>query len=85
MRNYFMEHEFRPSHQQNAEEAERLGVYEAWPKISPRIRRAILLVIDAAIEEDLASIEEDNFPSVPGCGLEQQTTPETKTKGIKCN
>jgi hypothetical protein len=43
------------SRPQNSEEAERLAVYEAWPKIPPKIRRAILLTIEATTEEELES------------------------------
>ena len=39
----------------NSEEAERLGVYEAWPKIPPKIRRAILWIIETTTEEELES------------------------------
>jgi hypothetical protein len=42
-------------HSQNSEEAERLQVYESWPEISPKIRRAILLMVAATTDDSAPS------------------------------
>ena len=49
---------------QNSEEAERLAIYEAWPKTPPKIRRAILLMIEATTEaESETQLESISRPS----------------------
>jgi hypothetical protein len=46
------------THSQNSEEAERLSVYESWPEIPPKIRRAIRLMIDATTDDSAFSTGE---------------------------
>ena len=75
-------------YEQNSEEAERLGLYESWPQIPPKIRRAILLMIDATTEHELEiigepfkeTVSQGGGVSMSPSGGDERSEPEGLTK-----